>query len=76
MKTLFTVLAASLALATLAPATEPVNDKCPVCSKTVRLIFHSNVDGKRVAFGSADCKKKFDLAPTKYAVVAKPVTKP
>ncbi len=71
MKTLFSVLLASIALVTFAPAIEPVNDKCPVCSKQIRLIFHSNFKEQRVAFFSADCKDKFDKSPTKYTVKPK-----
>ena len=72
MKTLFSILAVSFAIAGIAPAAEPVNDKCPVCGKTPRLIFHSNSPkGERVAFASADCKDKYDKAPGKYVVKPK-----
>jgi YHS domain-containing protein len=72
MKTLFAILAVSFAIASVAPATEPINDKCPVCGKTIRLIFHSNDSkGQRVAFATADCKDKFDKAPGKYTVKPK-----
>lgn len=71
MKMLFSVLLASMAFVTLASAIEPVNDKCPVCGKTIRLIFHSNYKEQRVAFFSADCKDKFDKAPAKYTVKPK-----
>ena len=67
MKTLFAILAVSFAIASTAPAIEPINDKCPVCGKTIRLIFHSNDSkGQRVAFATADCKDKYDNAPGKY----------
>ncbi len=71
MKTLFSVFTLSLLLAATGSAVEPVNDKCPVCGKTPRLIFHSNFKGQRVAFATSDCKDKFDKAPTKYPVQAK-----
>lgn len=71
MKTLLTILTVSFAIASTAPAVEPVNDKCPVCGKTVRLIFHSNSSKGRVAFASADCKDKFDKSPTKYTIKPK-----
>ena len=71
MKTLLSILAVAFAITTAASAVEPVNDKCPVCGKTIRLIFHSQSPKGRVAFASADCKDKFDKAPTKYTVKAK-----
>jgi len=73
MKPLFSILAVSLALTFISSGTEPVNDKCPVCDKTIKLIFHSkDPKGQRVAFATADCKDKFDKAPEKYPVKAKP----
>jgi YHS domain-containing protein len=73
MKTLLATLALSFAVsgAALAAPQEPINDKCPVCSKTARLIFHSNSPKGRVIFASADCKDKFDKSPTKYTVKPK-----
>lgn len=71
MKKLFSILAVSMVLIAHSQAIEPVNDKCPVCGKTIRLIFHSNYKEKRVAFASADCKDKFDKAPEKYTVKPK-----
>ena len=73
MKTLLSVLSLSLFLAAIGSAAPepPVNEKCPVCDKAGRLIFHSNYQGKRIIFASADCKDKFDKAPTKYPVKAK-----
>lgn len=72
MKTLLAIVAASFAVSLTASAVEPVNDKCPVCGKNIRLIFHSNDSkGQRVAFASADCKDKFDKSPGKYSVKPK-----
>ena len=71
MKTLLSVLAASFVFATASSAVEPVNSQCPVCGKNVRLIFHSNFKGQRVAFATAECKDKFDKSPTKYSVKPK-----
>jgi YHS domain-containing protein len=71
MKTLLSVIVASFVLASVGSAAEPVNSVCPVCSKTVRLIFHSNFKGQRVAFATAECKDKFDKSPTKYSVKPK-----
>ena len=71
MKTLFSILAVSMVLVANSVAIEPVNDKCPVCDKNIRLIFHSNHKEKRVAFATAECKDKFDKAPDKYTVKPK-----
>jgi YHS domain-containing protein len=71
MKILLTILSVSFAIVGTAPAVEPVNDKCPVCGKNARLIFHSNSPKGRVAFASADCKDKFDKSPTKYSIKPK-----
>ena len=49
----------------------PYNEKCPVCGKDGRLIFHSENQGKRILFATADCKKKFDQSPGKFPVKAK-----
>jgi hypothetical protein len=56
MKALFSVFALSIAVATIASAVPPVNEECPVCHKTARLIFHSEYKGQRVAFATAECK--------------------
>ena len=74
VRPLLAIAAVSLSIAgsAMSAPQEPVNDKCPVCSKTPRLIFHSNDSkGQRVAFASADCKDKFDKSPTKYTVKPK-----
>lgn len=71
MKTFFSVLAVSMVLLANSVAIEPVNDKCPVCGKNVRLIFHSNYKEKRIAFATADCKGDFDKNPEKYSVKPK-----
>jgi hypothetical protein len=73
MRTLLATLAASFVLAGAAMAApqEPVNDKCPVCGKTARLIFHSNAPQGRVIFFSGECKDKFDKSPGKYQVKPK-----
>lgn len=50
----------------------PVNEKCPVCGKDGRLIFHSVVKAERIIFATAECKDKFDKAPAgKYPVKKK-----
>jgi YHS domain-containing protein len=73
MKTLLTILALTGALTISGTAKEPVNDKCPVCGKAIRLIFHSqSKDGQRVAFATAECQEKFDKSPSKYNVKPKP----
>ena len=73
MKTLLAIAAVTLSIAgsAISAPQEPVNDKCPVCGKTPRLIFHSNSQKGRVIFYSADCKDKFDKSPTKYTVKPK-----
>ncbi len=73
MRTLLATLAVSFAIAgsVMSAPQEPVNDKCPVCGKTPRLIFHSNTPQGRVIFFSADCKDKFDKSPGKYTVKPK-----
>ncbi len=68
MKPLLSILADSLIMSVISFAKEPVNEKCPVCDKTIKLIFHSNYKGQRVAFATGDCKDKFDKAPDKYPV--------
>ena len=73
MKALFATLAIAFTLSgtVFSAPQEPINDKCPVCGKTPRLIFHSNTAQGRVIFFSGDCKDKFDKSPTKYPVKAK-----
>jgi YHS domain-containing protein len=73
MKTLLAIVAFSFAIAGtgLSAPQAPINDKCPVCQKNARLIFHSNTPKGRVVFASADCKDKFDKSPTKYSVKPK-----
>ena len=72
MKTLIAILALSFVITGTASAVEPINDKCPVCEKTVRLIFHVNTPKGRVAFATADCMDKFAKTPGKYTVKPKP----
>ena len=71
MKKLLSVIAISLAMASVASAIDPVNDKCPVCGKPIRIIIRSNFKGQRIAFDTAECKDKFDKAPEKYPVKTK-----
>lgn len=74
MKIYFYALAAAaitLGATVFAANTPPVNEKCPVCGKDGRLIFHSEVKGERIIFDSAVCKDKFDKAPGKYMVKKK-----
>ena len=74
MKNFLPVIAAGLALvgaAAFAANTPPVNEKCPVCGKDGRLIFHSEVKGERIIFDTAACKDKFDKSPGKYKVIKK-----
>lgn len=71
MKSLLHILALTLALGGILNAVEPVNDKCPVCGKNGRLIFHSNHKGERIIFDTGDCKDKFDKAPASFKVTPK-----
>ena len=74
MKNCFFVLAATaitLGATVFAANTPPVNEKCPVCGKDGRLIFHSEVKGERIIFDTAICKDKFDKSPGKYPVKKK-----
>jgi hypothetical protein len=71
MKALHFILTLTFALSGAIHAVEPVNDKCPVCGKNGRLIFHSNYKGERVIFDTSDCKDKFDKAPGNYKVIPK-----
>jgi YHS domain-containing protein/mono/diheme cytochrome c family protein len=50
----------------LATPAKPINDTCPVSGKPVDPAFHSEIDGKRVAFCCADCKAKFDAEPEAF----------
>lgn len=70
MKTMLSLLTLILATTAL-HAVEPVNDKCPVCGKNGRLIFHSNHNGQRIIFDTSDCKDKFDKTPGSFKVVPK-----
>lgn len=70
MKTVLSILALIITAAAL-QAVEPANDKCPVCGKNGRLIFHSNHKGERIIFDISDCKDKFDKAPTSFKVTHK-----
>ena len=74
MKSFFLVLAASaitIGATVFAANTPPINEKCPVCGKDGRLIFHSEVKGERIIFDTAACKDKFDKSPGKYTVKKK-----
>ncbi len=72
MKALLSTLAIALAFAGFAQAGPPVNEKCPVCGKNARLIFHSNApNGDRVILATAECKEKFDKNPGGYKVTKK-----
>ncbi|MEY4483915.1 MAG: hypothetical protein RL693_1367 [Verrucomicrobiota bacterium] len=71
MKTLLHSLALTILFAGISSAIEPVNDKCPVCGKNGRLIFHSSHEGKRFIFDTAECKDKFDKAPTSFKITPK-----
>jgi YHS domain-containing protein len=64
-------LAFAFSASSFAENKPPYNEKCPVCGKDGRLIFHSEYQGKRILFQTADCKKKFDAAPSKYKVTPK-----
>lgn len=70
MKTLFSILAITLIAA--AAQAVPVNETCPVCGKTARLIFRTKHNGQHIIFFSADCMEKFTKAPSSYKVKAKP----
>jgi YHS domain-containing protein len=71
MKALFTTLALALFAAASLNAAEPVNEKCPVCGKSARLIFRTNYKGQHILFASADCKDKFEKTPDKFKVEPK-----
>ena len=67
MKTLFSTLALSLAVAGFASA-EPVNKKCPVNpSKDVNPSKTTTHEAKEVGFCCGNCKAKFEADPAKYA---------
>ncbi len=72
MKALFFTLFLTLALTSLVHAGAPVNEKCPVCGKPARLIFHANTpSGDRVILATAECKDKFEKNPGSYKVTKK-----
>ncbi|MCE9520637.1 MAG: hypothetical protein K8R87_13935 [Verrucomicrobia bacterium] len=75
MKKFFSILAGTVIAFTatsFAANQPPVNEKCPVCGKDGRLIFHAVVKGERIIFATADCKDKFEKAPAgKYPVKKK-----
>ena len=73
MKAILAVFALAFAFSATSFAANqpPYNEKCPVCGKDGRLIFHSEYQGKRILFATADCKKKFDQSPGKYKVTPK-----
>ena len=73
MKAILAIFALAFAVSgtSFAENKPPYNEKCPVCGKDGRLIFHSESQGKRILFATADCKKKFDASPTKYKVTPK-----
>jgi len=71
MKTRLSILLLAFALAGSSFAGQPVNDVCPVCGKTGRLIFRSEYKGQHVIFHTADCKDKFDKSPEKYKITPK-----
>ncbi len=66
MKSLLSVLALSLAIATMAGA-EPVNKNCPVTGKPANPNCKTTYEGKEVAFCSGKCCKEFKADPKKYA---------
>lgn len=61
----------AFSVSSFAEKKEPVNDKCPVCGKDAKLIFHSEVKGERIIFATGSCKDKFDKAPGKFKVAKK-----
>lgn len=72
MKALLTILALTGSMTLFSTAAEPVNDKCPVCGKNIRLIFHAkSPEGKRVAFATAECMDAYSKNPAKYPVKPK-----
>lgn len=50
-----------------APATKPVNAKCPVSGAPVKDGFVSTFEGKTVGFCCNNCKGQFDKDPKKFA---------
>ena len=66
MKSLFSIVALSLAIAGMAGA-EPVNKNCPVTGKPVLPNCKTVYEGKEVAFCSGKCCKEFKADPKKYA---------
>ncbi|MDZ4287977.1 MAG: hypothetical protein U0984_08460 [Prosthecobacter sp.] len=74
MKTLLSVLAlAVLGGSSAVAGGPPINDVCPVCGKTPRLIFRTFTDKGTVIFATVDCKESYEKSPTRYTV--KPKTK-
>ena len=71
MKTILSALAVAFTLSATVFAGPPVNEKCPVCGKDGRLIFHSEVKGDRIIFATAKCKDDFDKHPGKFKVTKK-----
>lgn len=72
MKTLLLTVSLTLALSGLVQAGAPVNEKCPVCGKTARLIFRTNApNGDRVIFATSECKDKFEKNPGGFKVEKK-----
>ncbi|MDB6075670.1 MAG: hypothetical protein JWO89_3310 [Verrucomicrobiaceae bacterium] len=72
MKALLFTLSLTLALTGLVQAGPPVNEKCPVCGKPARLIYHSNTAaGDRVILATPECKDKFDKNQSAYKVTKK-----
>ncbi|MFZ4767780.1 MAG: hypothetical protein ACOYMN_22765 [Roseimicrobium sp.] len=70
MKVLLQIFVLSIVAAATLHA-EPVNDKCPVCGKTARLIFRAKHQGKHIIFFSAECLNKFEKAPSSFTVKPK-----
>ncbi len=71
MKVLFSIIAFSFLTAASIQAV-PVNETCPVCGKTARLIFRTKHNGEHIIFQSADCMEKFTKSPSSYKVKPKP----
>ena len=72
MKALLFTVSLTLALTGFVQAGAPVNEKCPVCGKGARLIFHANApNGDRVIFATAECKDKFEKSAGSFKVEKK-----
>lgn len=66
MKSLLSILAISVAAASIASA-GPVNKKCAVNpSKDVNPSKTTTYEGKEVGFCCSNCKAKFEADPAKY----------